>query len=104
MHGFAHITGGGLTENIPRVVPEGLEVLLSAQTWTRPPVFDWLQKAGSIPQRRDVPHVQLRHRHDGVRRGRALRHARSSVLREHGEQPVVIGEVRRGDGGVVIRG
>ena len=49
MHSFAHITGGGLTENIPRVVPEGLEVLLSAQTWTRPPVFEWLQRAGNIP-------------------------------------------------------
>src|SRR5688500_16974775 len=46
---FAHITGGGLTENIPRVVPDGLEVLLSTQTWERPPVFDWLQRAGAIP-------------------------------------------------------
>ncbi len=46
---FAHITGGGLTENIPRVIPHGLEVMLSAQTWQQPAVFDWLQKAGSIP-------------------------------------------------------
>src|SRR5262245_23560625 len=49
IHGVAHITGGGLTENIPRVVPEGLEVLLSAQTWSPPPVFEWLQRAGAIP-------------------------------------------------------
>src|ERR1043165_419513 len=49
VHSFAHITGGRLTENIPRVVPTGLEVLLSAQTWTRPPVFDWLQHAGNMP-------------------------------------------------------
>ena len=103
VHSFAHITGGGLTENIPRVVPEGLEVLLSAQTWTRPPVFDWLQTRGQHPARRDVQDVQLRHRHDGLRRGRALRRA-LKVLRDHGEQPVVIGEVRRGDGGVIIRG
>jgi phosphoribosylformylglycinamidine cyclo-ligase len=50
VHSFAHITGGGLTENIPRVVPSGLEVLLSAQTWTPPPVFEWLQRAGNIPR------------------------------------------------------
>jgi phosphoribosylformylglycinamidine cyclo-ligase len=41
---FAHITGGGLTENLPRVLPAGLEVVLSAQTWRRAPVFDWLQE------------------------------------------------------------
>src|SRR3954454_1714076 len=48
VHGFAHITGGGITENIPRVIPNGLEVVLSAQTWERGAVFDWLQNAGSI--------------------------------------------------------
>src|SRR5688500_3648786 len=37
---FAHITGGGLTENIPRVIPHGLEVILSSQTWQQPAVFD----------------------------------------------------------------
>src|SRR5207344_3275719 len=35
VHGFAHITGGGLVENIPRVIPNGLEVVLSTQTWQR---------------------------------------------------------------------
>src|SRR5262245_19107258 len=49
VRGFAHITGGGLTENIPRVIPDGLEVMLSAQTWSPPPVFEWLQRAGAIP-------------------------------------------------------
>ena len=40
--GFAHITGGGLTDNIPRVLPDGLEVVLQRRSWPRDPVFDWL--------------------------------------------------------------
>jgi phosphoribosylformylglycinamidine cyclo-ligase len=102
VHSFAHITGGGLTENIPRVVPNNLEVLLSAQTWTRPPVFDWLQRAGSIP------HDEMYRTFNcgiGMTVCVAAEHCERAlrILREHGEQPAVIGEVRRGDGGVIIR-
>ena len=46
--GFAHITGGGLTENIPRVLPDGLGVVLDATTWEIPPVFDWLKSAAGL--------------------------------------------------------
>src|SRR6186997_113045 len=46
--GFAHITGGGLTDNIPRVLPDGLEVALHRRGWARDPVFDWLATTGKI--------------------------------------------------------
>src|SRR5437868_5792340 len=48
VHALAHITGGGLTDNIPRVLPAGLEAVLERRNWQRDPVFDWLQKAGRI--------------------------------------------------------
>ncbi len=46
--GLANITGGGLLENIPRVIPEGLSVDLDAASWELPPVFRWLKQAGQI--------------------------------------------------------
>src|SRR5690606_2956641 len=48
IHGMAHITGGGLTENIIRVVPEGLGLDIDASSWTLPPVFQWLQREGAV--------------------------------------------------------
>jgi phosphoribosylformylglycinamidine cyclo-ligase len=48
LRGLAHITGGGLTDNIPRVLPDGLGVRLDARAWRRGPVWDWIQSAGRI--------------------------------------------------------
>ncbi|HXV23558.1 MAG TPA: phosphoribosylformylglycinamidine cyclo-ligase [Alphaproteobacteria bacterium] len=45
---FAHITGGGLVENIPRVLPPGMRAALDADAWELPPVFRWLAEAGRI--------------------------------------------------------
>ena len=46
--GMAHITGGGLTENVPRVLPENVKAVIDASTWQRPVLFQWLQKAGNV--------------------------------------------------------
>ena len=48
VHAMAHITGGGLTENIIRVVPEALGLRIDATSWTMPAVFDWLQREGAV--------------------------------------------------------
>lgn len=48
VHGLAHITGGGITENLPRMLPEGLGASIDSNSWRRPAVFDWLQSAGSV--------------------------------------------------------
>ena len=46
--GMAHITGGGLVENVPRMLPAGLQARLLRSSWTRPPIFSWLQRHGSV--------------------------------------------------------
>ncbi len=46
--GMAHITGGGLLENVPRVLPPGIQARLDRALWTRPPIFDWLQRHGNV--------------------------------------------------------
>jgi len=48
VHGMAHITGGGLKENIIRVVPDALGIALDSTAWPRPPLFDWLQREGRV--------------------------------------------------------
>ena len=48
VHGLAHITGGGLAENLARVLPDGLSATIDPNAWHRPPVFSWLQETGSV--------------------------------------------------------
>jgi phosphoribosylformylglycinamidine cyclo-ligase len=47
--GIAHITGGGLTENIPRVLPRGMSAVLQRNKWSLPEIFGWLQRQGNVP-------------------------------------------------------
>lgn len=48
IHALSHITGGGLLENIPRVLPEGVKAVIDSGSWQRPAVFDWLQDNGNV--------------------------------------------------------
>jgi phosphoribosylformylglycinamidine cyclo-ligase len=54
--GMAHITGGGLIDNVPRVLPEGLAARFDSQTWTVPPIFQLIQKRGKV-DRDEMYHV-----------------------------------------------
>ncbi|WP_428603457.1 phosphoribosylformylglycinamidine cyclo-ligase [Sedimenticola sp.] len=48
IHAMAHITGGGLPENLPRVLPAGTRALVDSNSWQRPAVFQWLQEQGNV--------------------------------------------------------
>jgi len=48
LRGMAHITGGGVTDNLPRCFPEGVSAVIDTQSWKLPPVFQWLQQAGNV--------------------------------------------------------
>ena len=50
LRGFAHITGGGLTENVPRVLPDTLAARIDPGAWPRPAVFDWLASTGGVEE------------------------------------------------------
>jgi phosphoribosylformylglycinamidine cyclo-ligase len=47
--GMAHITGGGITDNLPRVLPHGTAAVIDRAAWEVPPIFTWLQRSGGIP-------------------------------------------------------
>jgi phosphoribosylformylglycinamidine cyclo-ligase len=48
--GLAHITGGGLVGNVPRMLPQGLRAVLRKKMWPRPQLFDWVQKTGNVAE------------------------------------------------------
>jgi phosphoribosylformylglycinamidine cyclo-ligase len=101
VHAIAHITGGGPTGNIPRVLPAGLEAVIDERQWTSPAVFDWLQRAGHIE--RDEMHrtfncgLGMTLCVPATAVDRAL-----AILRNCGELASIVGEVRSGERGVVI--
>jgi phosphoribosylformylglycinamidine cyclo-ligase len=101
VHGLSHITGGGLVENIPRVVPEGLEVVLERKSWHREAVFDWLQRQGQVA---DAEMYRVFNCGIGMTVQLAASDAARAiaVLRERGVEALVIGEVRAGTRGVII--
>jgi phosphoribosylaminoimidazole (AIR) synthetase len=47
--GLAHITGGGITDNLPRVLPHGTAAVVDASSWEVPPIFRWLRHHGRVP-------------------------------------------------------
>ncbi|HMH30573.1 MAG TPA: phosphoribosylformylglycinamidine cyclo-ligase [Steroidobacteraceae bacterium] len=101
LHGLSHITGGGLVDNIPRVLPEGLEVVLERKAWPREAIFEWLQQQGKVA---DAEMYRVFNCGIGmtvqVSAGDAQRAI--GILRAAGQEALVIGEVRSGTRGVVI--
>jgi phosphoribosylformylglycinamidine cyclo-ligase len=100
-HGLSHITGGGLVDNIPRVLPDGLEVVLQRSAWPRSAVFDWLQRQGKVA---DAEMFRVFNCGIGMTVHVAPTDAQRAIeiLRDAGQEALVIGEVRTGTSGVVI--
>jgi len=101
VRGLAHITGGGITDNIPRVLRKGLEVMLERKNWPRDPVFDWLQRTARIDS---AEMYRTFNCGIGMVAIVAKAHAQAAVdlLNSRGETATIIGEVREGGRGVVI--
>jgi phosphoribosylformylglycinamidine cyclo-ligase len=101
VHGVSHITGGGLVDNIPRVLPDGLEVVLQRKSWRHEVVFDWLQRAGKIA---DAEMYRVFNCGIGMTVQVAASDADRAigVLSAAGQEALIIGEVRAGTRGVVI--
>jgi phosphoribosylformylglycinamidine cyclo-ligase len=101
VHGLSHITGGGLVENIPRVLPDGLEVVLERKSWRREALFDWLQRQGQVT---DAEMYRVFNCGIGMTIQLAPGDANRAmgILRDLGQESLVIGEVRAGTRGVVI--
>jgi len=101
VHGLAHITGGGLLDNIPRVLPEGLEAVLERKSWPREPVFDWLQRHGRVA---DAEMYRVFNCGIGmtVHVSKLDVDRAIAVLAAAGQKAFVIGEIRPGNDGVVI--
>jgi len=99
VHALAHITGGGLLENLPRVMPAGTQAIIDSQSWQRPPVFDWLQENGNVEA-----NEMYRTFNCGV--GMVLCVAEADVdqtltlLAEQGESATVIGKIETATGDV----
>ena len=100
-HALAHITGGGLLENIPRVLPEGCSAVLDKSSWDLPPVFAWLAEAGGVAE-------EEMHRtfNCGVGMtvivGPAKAEAAIQLLSEQGLDCWELGRIEAGDGSVTF--
>jgi len=92
IHSLCHITGGGLPENLPRVLPDDCRAVIDSKSWQRPPVFDWLQQQGNI-----ADSEMYRTFNCGVGMVVAVSADEAEraieILRSNGEEAVVIGTI-----------
>ncbi|MDO6815212.1 phosphoribosylformylglycinamidine cyclo-ligase [Cobetia amphilecti] len=97
VHAMSHITGGGLLENIPRVLPEDCTAEIDVASWKRPAVFDWLQQQGNVEE-----HEMHRVLNCGVGMVVVVAESDATAARAHleaqGETVFTLGSIRARDG------
>ena len=98
LHGMAHITGGGLPENLPRTLPAGVHGRIDPSSWERPALFRWLQEKGEVPERDLWNTFNL-----GVGLALVLPEAQAeraiAVCQEAGHRAWLLGSVEAGEAG-----
>ncbi|ADU25778.1 phosphoribosylformylglycinamidine cyclo-ligase [Ethanoligenens harbinense] len=101
VHGVSHITGGGFYENIPRMLPEGLQAVIRKENFPVPPIFPLIRETGSISERDMFNTFNM-----GLGMVAAVPAERADealrVLKDAGEDAYLVGEVARGGDGVAI--
>ena len=97
VHALAHITGGGLPENLPRVLPDGCRAVIDTASWRQPAIFGWLQQRGNVP---DADMWRTFNRGVGmvVCVDAARAEAACALLNENGEHAWPIGEIHSAAG------
>jgi len=106
VNALSHITGGGLQENIPRVLPEGAKAVIDTNSWEIPAVFKWLQEKGNV-----VPYEMYRTFNCGMGMVLAVPADKADeairILKEEGESPWLVGHIEalnEGEEQVELRG
>jgi len=92
VRGMAHITGGGLTENLPRILPEGLGIRIDRRSWQVPPIFTLLQKMGEVEEKEMLRTFNMGIGFVLVVQPQDVQEIQTQ-LRSMGEESFVIGEV-----------
>ena len=102
VHAIAHITGGGIVENLPRVLPPGTRAVIDTSSWRRPPIFKWIEDTGGIAE-----DEMLRTFNCGVGMllvaGRNAAGSLVETLEANGEHAWVAGRIDEGDDAPKVR-
>jgi phosphoribosylformylglycinamidine cyclo-ligase len=93
---MAHITGGGITENLPRVLPRGVSAVIEMGSWQVPPIFEHLQQLGNVPQEEMLRTFNMGLGMLLVVPSKKFKKAQT-VLERAGEKAFTVGRIVKGD-------
>jgi len=100
VHGMAHITGGGITENLPRILPRGTGAVVDLASWTVPPLFEHLQQLGNVEQDEMLRTFNMGIGLIVVVPAEQVKKAKA-ILNRANERHHIIGRIARGDRRVI---